>query len=204
MQEKMTEETKMDEITKEANTDNMTEEEHTKKKRKIGIVRCIEIFVMGIFILFAVVILGCIIKFIWLLSPHIETEFASTQEFVDYGGYICVDIPESASDIKYYCNDMYLTVESACSYVISDEKEFEAFLEVNDFEIKSDETVAHYIADPPVFGGEIDIQDWYDYVVDDDIRDYYVLNYYSADGSYRVLIADEETRRIVVIKLSTF
>lgn len=204
MQEKMTEETKMEEMVKEGNAEDIAEECHTKKKRKFGIIRCIEIFVMGTFALFLIFILGVFIKFIWLISPHIETDFATTQEFIDYGGYICVDIPESASDIKYYCNDMYFTVESACSYVISDEKEFENFLETNEFEIKSDSTVADYNANPPVFGGEIDIFDWYDYVVDDDIRDYYVLNYYSFDGSFRVLIADEETRRIVAIRFSTF
>ena len=197
MQEKLMEETKMEQATEQNSAEQALEQNNGKKKKKRG--SCLLPFLIVLGIVFG----GYAIYFIWLLSPHIETEFASTEEFIEYGGYICVDIPESASDIKYYCNDMYFTIESACSYVISDEKEFEAFLEVNDFEIKSDETVAHYIADPPVFGGEIDIQDWYSYVVEDDIRDYYVLNYYSFDGSYRTLIADEETGRIVVIKLVT-
>ncbi len=188
MQEKMMEETNMEKISEEGNV---------KKKKKRG--SCLLTFLIVLGSIFA----GYTIYFIWLLSPHIETEFASTEEFIEYGGYICVDIPESASDIKYYCNDMYFTVESACSYVINDEKEFESFLENNEFEIKSDSTVADYNANPPVFGGEIDIKDWYGYVVDDDIKDYYVLDYYSFDGSYRVLIADEETGRVVVIKLVT-
>ena len=198
MQEKMMEENKME----QTEIEQTFETGKTKKKWTLG--SLISKFVMLCFVLFIIIILGYVIYFIWLLSPHIETDFATTQEFIDYGGYICVDIPESASDIKYYCNDMYFTVESACSYVISDEKEFENFLETNEFEIKSDSTVADYNANPPVFGGEIDIFDWYDYVVDDDIRDYYVLNYYSFDGSFRVLIADEETRRVVAIRFSTF
>ncbi len=183
-----------EEMMDKTNIEQTVEERNGKKKKKRG--SCLLTFLIMIASLFLIFAILIIIP----LLPHIETEFASTEEFIEYGGYICVDIPESASDIKYYCNDMYFTIESACSYVISDKKEFDAFLETNEFEIKSDCTVADYNENPPVKFGEIDIYDWYDYVVDDDISDYYVLYYYSFDGSFRVLIADEETRRVVAIK----
>lgn len=192
------EETKMEQVTEQNSAEQAMEQNNGKKKKKRGSCLLTFLIVLGsLFLIFAIFI-------IVPLLPHIKTEFASTEEFIEYGGYICVDIPESASDIKYYYNDMLFTVESACSYVIRDESEYEAFLETNEFEIKSDSTVEDYNANPPVIFGEIDIFDWYDYVVDDDISDYYVLDYYSFDGSFRVLITDEETRRVVAIRFSTF
>ncbi len=187
-----------EEMMEEINMEQTAEEGNVKKKKKRGSCLLTFLIVLGsLFLVFAI----CIIV---PLLPHIETDFATTEEFIEYGGYICVDIPESADDIKYYCNDMYFTIESACSYVISNEKEFEAFLEANEFEIKSDSTVAQYMINPPVYEDEFELRDWYSYVVEEDIKDYNVLHYYSFDGSYRALIADEETGRVVAIKYVTF
>lgn len=134
----------------------------------------------------------------------VETEFDSVEEFAEYGGVILVDIPEGASDIKYYCNKIFVFgLESAYSFVINDEEEYDAFMETNNFEIYSDRTVEEYMVNPPKYNDAFRIRNWYGYVVEEDVKDYNVLIYDSFDGSYSAVIVDEESRRFVVIRLST-
>ncbi|MBQ7765409.1 MAG: hypothetical protein IJ397_01035 [Lachnospiraceae bacterium] len=61
--------------------------------------------------------------------PGERTEFASIEEFEAYGGHVLDDIPESASDFKYYYNEDLISRLSICSFVIEDEAEYEAFVE---------------------------------------------------------------------------
>ena len=187
MQEKMMEGTNMKKTTEEGNG---------KKKKKHGSCLLTFLIVLGsIFLIFAIFI-------IVPLLPHIETEFASVEEFDAYGGIVLIDIPENATDIKYYCNDMFFEVESAYSFIIEDEKDFDAYMEANEFEIHDDRTVEKYMTDPPMYGGEFPIRKWYKYVVEEDISDYIFLEYDSFDGSFSAILVDEESRRFVVIKHS--
>ncbi len=180
-----------EEMMEEINMEQTAEEGNRKKKKKRG--SCLLTFL---------IVLGCLFLCIILpFLPHIETEFSSVEEFDEYGGSVLIDIPENATDIKYYCNDMFFEVESAYSFVIDDEKDFDAYLEANEFKIHSDRTVSEYMTNQPEYADDVfKIRDWYDYVVDDDIKDYIVLDFHSFDGTYEAILADEETGRIVAIK----
>ena len=134
----------------------------------------------------------------------VETEFDSVEEFTEYGGIILVDIPEGAANVKFYCNNMsVIGLESAYSFELNSEEEYDAFMEANGYKIRNDKTVAEYMVNPPKYTDEFEIRDWYGYVVDDDIKDYNVLDYDSFDASYHAVLVDEESRRVVVIKYAT-
>lgn len=180
----------------EINMEQTAEKGNGKKRKKRG--SCLLTFL----IVFGIIFLFFVIFIIIPLSPHIETEFASIEEFDEYGGVVLMDIPENATDIKYYCNDMFFEVESAYSFIIEDEKDFNAFMEANEFEIHDDRTVEKYMTDPPMYGGEFPIRKWYKYVVEEDISDYIFLEYDSFDGSFSAILVDEESRRFVVIRHS--
>lgn len=193
MQEKMTEETTIG-----TNTEAMAEECHAEKKKKRG--SCLLTFL----IVFGIIFLFFVIFIIIPLSPHIETEFASIEEFDEYGGVMLMDIPENATDIKYYCNDMFFEVESAYSFVIEDEEEFYAYIEENEYKIRSERTVSEYMENKPEYADDVfKIRDWYDYVVDDDIKEYNVLYFHSFDATYEAILVNEETGRFVAIKYAT-
>lgn len=183
-----------EEMMEEINMEQTAEEWNGKKKKKRG--SCLLMFL---------IVLGCLFLFIIVpFLPHIETEFSSVEEFDEYGGSVLIDIPENATDIKYYCNDMFFELESAYSFIIDDEKDFDAYMEANEFEIHSDRTVREYMTNRPEYADDVfKIRDWYDNVVDDDIKDYNVLYFYSFDASYEAILVDEETGRFVAIKYVT-
>ncbi len=187
MQEKMFDETNMEE---------MTEEGNGKKKKKRG--SCGMIFLI-VFVCFIVIfVVNCIRNY------GVRTDFDSIDEFDEYGGVVLVEIPEGASDIKYYCNKIYIFgLESAYSFVINDETEYEAFMDINGFEIDSEDTVGEYMVNPPKYNDAFEIRDWYSYVVEEEITDFNVLEYDSFDATYHAVIVDEESRKFVVIKFAT-
>lgn len=82
------------------------------------------------------IILLCLILFITYIVyqhkkkyPGVRTDFASIEEFEECKGYVPKEIPEGASDVRFYLNRTLLKYESIYSFVISDEEEFDAFME---------------------------------------------------------------------------
>lgn len=61
--------------------------------------------------------------------PGEKTEFASLEEFQEYKGTVSLEIPESATDMRYYANRNIFEIESIYSFVVSDEEEFDALME---------------------------------------------------------------------------
>jgi len=76
----------------------------------------------------SMILLGCI-SLIALTACGKKTNFTSIQDYVDAGGYIYTDVPQSATDIQYYLEDSMLVHTSAISYVVSDEEEYDTFME---------------------------------------------------------------------------
>ncbi len=76
----------------------------------------------------SIVLLGCI-SLIVLAGCGKKTNFTSVQDYVDAGGFIYTDVPQSATDIQYYLEDSMLVHTSAISYVVSDEEEYDTFME---------------------------------------------------------------------------
>lgn len=182
----------------EINMEQTAEKGNGKKRKKRG--SCLLTFLI---VLGSLVLIYAIFMFS-LFLPHIETEFASVEEFDEYGGVVLMDIPENATDIKYYCNDMFFEVESAYSFVIEDEEEFYAYIEENEYKIRSERTVSEYMENKPEYADDVfKIRDWYDYVVDDDIKEYNILYFHSFDGTYEAILVNEETGRFVAIKYAT-
>lgn len=198
MQEKLMEETKMEQVTEQNSAEQALEQNNGKKKKKRGSCLLTFLIVLGsLFLIFAIFMFS-------LFLPHIETEFASVEEFDEYGGVVLMDIPENATDIKYYCNDMFFEVESAYSFVIEDEEEFYAYIEENEYKIRNERTVSEYMENKPEYADDVfKIRDWYDYVVDDDIKEYNILYFHSFDGTYEAILVNEETGRFVAIKYAT-
>lgn len=187
MQEKMFDETNMEE---------MTEEGNCKKKKKRG--SCGMIFLIVFLCFIAFIVVNCIRNY------GVRTDFDSIDEFDEYGGVVLVEIPEGASDIKYYCNKIYIFgLESAYSFVLNDMNEYNAFMEANGYEIDSEDTVEEYMVNPPKYNDAFEIHDWYSYVVEEEITDFNVLEYDSFDATYHAVIVDEERRKFVVIKFAT-
>lgn len=64
--------------------------------------------------------------------PGERTDFASFEEYVEYGGgsswVIDEQIPEGASDLRYYC-DISLDRFSTYSFVLSDEEKYDTLME---------------------------------------------------------------------------
>ena len=187
MQEKMFNETNMEEITEEGNV---------KKKKKRG---SRGLFFLITFVCFiAFVVIHCISNY------GIRTKFDSIDQFDKYGGAVLVDLPEGVSDIKYYCNKIFIFgLESAYSFVINDKTEYDAFMETNNYKIYNDRTVGEYTTNPPKYNDVFQIRDWHIDVAGEDINDYNILDYDSFDGSYHAVIVDTESRRFVVIKFAT-
>ena len=86
-------------------------------------------------IAFAIVLL-CTISFITYAYiqykkeyPGEKTDFASIEEFQQYKGAVSLEIPESATDMRYYANRSIFQFESIYSFVVSDEEEFDALME---------------------------------------------------------------------------
>ena len=76
----------------------------------------------------SMIFLGCI-SLIVLAACGKKTNFTSVQDYVDAGGFIYTDVPQSATDIQYYLEDSMLVHTSAISYVVSDEEEYDTFME---------------------------------------------------------------------------
>ena len=76
----------------------------------------------------SMILLGCI-SLIALTACGKKTNFTSVQDYVDAGGYIYTDVPQSATDIQYYLNDGTFAYNSIISYVVSDEEEYDTFME---------------------------------------------------------------------------
>ena len=90
------------------------------------------------------------------------------------------------------------------SFVIEDEEEFYAYIEENEYKIRSERTVSEYMENKPEYADDVfKIRDWYDYVVDDDIKEYNILYFHSFDGTYEAILVNEETGRFVAIKYAT-
>lgn len=86
-------------------------------------------------ITFAIVLL-CIISFITYAYiqykkeyPGEKTDFASVEEFQEYKGAVSLEIPESATDMRYYAYRSIFEFKSIYSFVVSDEEEFDALME---------------------------------------------------------------------------
>lgn len=90
-----------------------------KKKGKRHVKRVVKL---------SMILLGCI-SLIALTACGKKTNFTSVQDYVDAGGYIYTDVPQSATDIQYYLEESMLVHTSAISYVVSDEEEYDTFME---------------------------------------------------------------------------
>ncbi len=99
--------------------------ERKKSSKGFIIVGCILLSIILILILF----IYSIIKGYKEDYPGVRTDFASIEEFEECKGYVPKEIPEGASDVRFYLNRTPLEYESIYSYVISDEEEFDAFME---------------------------------------------------------------------------
>ncbi len=149
----------------------------------------------------------CIVVFIvihCITNYGVRTKFDSIEEFDEYGGVVLVNMPEGASNIKYYCNKIFVFgLESAYSFVINDEEAYDAFMEANGYEIHDDRTVEEYTVNPPKYNDAFNVRDWHVDVAGEDINDYNILAYDSFDGSYSAILVNEGSRKFVVIKFAT-
>ncbi len=98
-----------------------------KKKIKKSNKRALIIF--SCILLFFIIIIAYICIQYKIKYPGERTDFASMEEFVEYGGVIIRDAPEGASDFKYYYNKNIFQYESIYSFVISDEEEYDMYME---------------------------------------------------------------------------
>lgn len=48
---------------------------------------------------------------------------------MDAGGFIYADVPQSATEVQFYLEDSMFMYSSAISYVVSDEEEYDTFME---------------------------------------------------------------------------
>ncbi len=88
---------------------------------------------LGVVLLCIVLCIGLFITFIFVQYkkkyPGEKTEFASIEEFQEYKGAVSLEIPESATDMRYYANRSAVKVASIYSFVVSDEEEYDALME---------------------------------------------------------------------------
>ena len=95
----------------------------------------------------SMILLGCI-SLIALTACGKKTNFTSVQDYVDAGGFIYTDVPQSATDIHYYLEDSMLVHTSAISYVVSDEEEYDTFMESIKDDVLSVPEGSTYIPSP--------------------------------------------------------
>ena len=69
------------------------------------------------FMKLSIVLLSCIFL-IALAGCGKKTNFTSVQDYVDAGGYIYTDVPQSATDIQYYLEDGTFTYRSIIRPII--------------------------------------------------------------------------------------
>ena len=89
-------------------------------------------------IIFGIIFLCIVLLIIFLIFqfkkhfPGERTDFASFEEYVEYGGgsswVIDEEVPEGASDLRYYC-DISLAHFSIYSFVLSDEEKYDTLME---------------------------------------------------------------------------
>jgi len=96
-----------------------------RKNKKILIILGIIFLCIALFIVFL----------IFQFKKHFpgeRTDFASFEEYVEYGGVsswvIDEEVPEGASDLRYYC-DISLAHFSIYSFVLSDEEKYDTLME---------------------------------------------------------------------------
>lgn len=99
------------------------------------------------FMKLSIVLLSCIFL-IALAACGKKTNFTSVQDYVDAGGYIYTDVPQSATDIQFYLEDSMLVHTSAISYVVSDEEEYDTFMESIKDDVLSVPEGSTYIPSP--------------------------------------------------------
>ncbi len=98
-----------------------------EKKRKKWLPALIVVGV--ILLLFVVFITVAVCKFNKKWHPGEKTEFESLEEFESYIRGEINDIPEGATDLKFYYNYNFVSCVSMYSFVIEDEAEYEAYME---------------------------------------------------------------------------
>lgn len=64
----------------------------------------------------------------WKL-PLERTNYKSYEEYVESGAIAQIEIPESATDVRFYHNNLILTKQSVYSFIISDNQEYDIFME---------------------------------------------------------------------------
>ena len=78
--------------------------------------------------------------------PGERTDFASFEEYVEYGGVsswvIDEEVPEGASDLRYYC-DISLAHFSIYSFVLSDEEKYDTLMETIKEEVCNHNSQTH-------------------------------------------------------------
>ena len=222
-------------------------------------------------LIIAGIVLFCFIIFVVVLYkikfPIKKGNFDSVEEFIEYGGVSRIDVPEGASDLRYFhAIDPFFEHRHIFSFVVNDEDEYDLLMENIKDEVfhypaiyKSEEgwkggrpgwepcfddnvytekeleemkylednyvdmdykeilslsrhkfgflygygaKVSDYI-DITTYHTAFPIRDWYDYVVDESLEDYTILEYYYRDGSYWAILVDEENRKFVEISYST-
>ena len=100
------------------------------KNKKIQLI-CLLIF--GSILLCIVLLIGFLVYQYKKNFPGERTDFASFEEYVEYGGgsswVIDEGVPEGASDLRYYCDNMYVTKFSIYSFVLSDQEKYDTLME---------------------------------------------------------------------------
>ena len=109
----------------ESITEELIKDKSTNKKKKspkaLIVLGCI---FLG-FVLFIVFVI-CMYKKEY---PGARTDFASIEEFGEAWGYVTEELPEGATDVRYYINRSPFEHKSIYSFVLADEEDFDAFME---------------------------------------------------------------------------
>lgn len=166
----------------------------SKKSKKKSLFK---IFLVGVCVFF--IIIAIIFLRYKQSYPGKETDFASQEEFVKYGGIVLVDIPKEAEEIKYYCDVAMLWRQCGYSFVIPDEEAYQLFMENKGYDEKIGGTVKEYMTKAPKYNEEFRMLEWFKYITDEDITDYRFVYYDAFDGSFEAIIVDEEERRFIVL-----
>lgn len=161
----------------------------------------------------ALIVLGCMfLGFVLLIVliiydykkdyPGARTDFASIEEFGENWGYVPEELPEGASDVRYYINRNPLEYKSIYSFVLADEEDFDA--SYTDEELKEMAYVEEHFEEMDSYF-EIPMKECFDYVIDEDLGDYIILHYDPSSPAIAErtgCFVNMETRRVVVFRYS--
>ncbi|MBQ7765712.1 MAG: hypothetical protein IJ397_02585 [Lachnospiraceae bacterium] len=80
------------------------------------------------------IVLFCLVVLVVVLYkikfPIKKENFDSVGEFIEYGGVSKIDVPESASDLRYFhAKDPFFTSRHIFSFVVNDEEEYDILME---------------------------------------------------------------------------